>query len=444
MKSETRKKVDRIYGQIGKIAIKGKDYSLEYDRLVDQIIEKGNFSYLELCLSTYYKIDPSAYKTISDLKKGSWPAIMRQTDSPLITNLRRLYKQKNVYQVGQQIRSELPYFVTFACTGPYVAEDITIKKTYSSQVSLTRYSLVATASQISVAKKQVAGQQKVMVTAIDPSIYRMEVNRVSWATFSTPLYESLSMTQSSSKLGDMMIARLKEKDDQGSFKEGGIIYTAAIRIRDIRDQRTKSEFIGKIVGDRFEFNPFKIYNSIEEVEDMLGLQRGQGASVSKKFEALVLEVRSVAVVEVESPFEAMRVSSLVPEGPAFSVGSESDTGIPVTHGGSYLLSAYRRTGTAGSGWSDSEKKSEVLHYRIQAQRNDLLGTIKEVEAFDNDPSMFYMDRQLASFYGVRKTFLEVSKAGSTASITVIYDNPVQSEEANLFARYKIAIDYLNS
>lgn len=444
MKSETRKKVDRIYGQIVKIAGKGKDYSLEYDRLVDQIVEKGTYSYLELCLSTYYKIDPVSYKNLSELKKSSWKAILRQTDSPLISNLRRLYKQSNVYQVGQEIRSDLPLFIGISCAGPYVAEDITIKKSYSGQVSLTRYSLAATASQLSVSKKSVAGQQRVVAAIADPMIYRIDVNKVSWATFSTPLYDSLSMTQSVSGLSDMVIARMKEKDESGAFKVGGIIYTAAIRIRDIRDQRTKSSFVGRSAGDRFEFNPFKIYASSEEVEDMLGLQRGQAGSVSKHFEALLLEIRSVAVLEVESPFEAKLVSSSSPEGPYFAAGAEVDTGIPVTHGGSYLVSAYRRSGATGSGWIDPAKKHEVIHYRVQAHRDDLIGTIREVDADFQDPSIFYQDRQLAQFYGVRKTFLEVSKAGSTASITVIYDNPLQSEESNLFARYKIALGYLNS
>ena len=70
-----RKKVDKIYSQITRIAQKGKDYTLEYHRLVDDIVAKGDYAYLEMCLSDHYNLDPAKYRTVHEIKSKTWKHI---------------------------------------------------------------------------------------------------------------------------------------------------------------------------------------------------------------------------------------------------------------------------------------------------------------------------------------------------------------------------------
>lgn len=443
-KDETRKKVSKIYGQINKIALKGKDYSLEYHRLVDQIVEKGDYAYLEMCLSDFYNIEVSKYGSVYSVKSKTWKLVLEQTDSAFISKLRSLYKSKSIYQQGQEVRSDSVSYVACTYSVPLLAEDVTIKRDHSTAVSRTRYvPMSATMSQIYVEKRSGATSSSIDVSIYDSGIYKIDIYKVLWATFSSPLYRvPTSMTQSSSQDGDLLLIRMKELDDQG-FKQEGIINTAAVRIRDIYDPSTKSYFIGKEIGDRIEFDPKKIYKTDYEVARLLGIEEIYLNVMSERFEAEILEIKRLESVTFESPYELNRISTIVPSGTqsGLSLGVKYSTGIPITHGGEYLLSTHRR---GESGWIFPEMRYETYSYRLSLRKDNLLGTIKEVDSITENPAYYQIKSRYAIFLGLKKTYLEVRKAGATSSITVIYENFAQSEESNLLSRYKIAIDYLNS
>ena len=63
-----RKKVTKIFGQINRIAQKGKDYTLDYHKLIDEIVTKGDYAHLEICLSDKYNLDPTKYRSVDELK----------------------------------------------------------------------------------------------------------------------------------------------------------------------------------------------------------------------------------------------------------------------------------------------------------------------------------------------------------------------------------------
>lgn len=441
-KDETRKKVNKIYGQIGKIALKGKDYSLEYHRLIDQIVEKGDYAYLEMCLSDYYNIEVSKYGSVYSVKTKTWKLVLEQTDSSFISKLRSLYRSKSVYQQGQEVRSDNASYVSNHSSGPLLAEDITIKRDHSTSVTRTKYSpMPATMSQVSFSRNGAASSIDVAIS--DSGIYKIDVYKVLWATFSTPLYsQATSMTQSQVAAGDLMLIRMRELDDFG-FKTGGVVNTSAVRVNDIYDTSTRAAFIGKSVGERAEFSPFKVYKTDIETCRLLGIEEYQIPSISKRFEAEVLEIKRLQMSTFESPYEISRVHTIQPSGTQsyLVAGITYSTRIPITHGGDYLVSTHRR---GSSGWIYPSLRYETYSYKLSVRKDNLLGTIKEVDSIINNPAYFQIKSRYATYLGMKKTFLEVQKAGSTASITVIYENFAQSEEANLFARYKIAIDYLNS
>ena len=101
-----RKKIDKIYGQIDKIAKKGKDYVLEYYKLIDEIVDKGDYAYLEQCLIHYYEIDIINYPSVTDVKKKTWSDIRFRTISTFMQKLYSIYKSKGVYQISYDIYLE--------------------------------------------------------------------------------------------------------------------------------------------------------------------------------------------------------------------------------------------------------------------------------------------------------------------------------------------------
>ena len=106
MISQTKKKIDKIYGQIDKIAKKGKDYVLEYYKLIDDIINKGDYAYLEQCLVYYYEIDIVNYPSVDQVKKKTWKDIRFQTVSSFSQKLYKMYQTRGVYQISFNIHSE--------------------------------------------------------------------------------------------------------------------------------------------------------------------------------------------------------------------------------------------------------------------------------------------------------------------------------------------------
>lgn len=104
--SKNKKKLEKIYGQIDKIAKKGKDYLLEYYKLIDDIIDRGGYADFEQCLDYYYKIDITKYPSVDLVKKKTWKDIRFQTTSSFSQNLYKMYQKRGVYQTSYNIYKE--------------------------------------------------------------------------------------------------------------------------------------------------------------------------------------------------------------------------------------------------------------------------------------------------------------------------------------------------
>lgn len=443
--TDSRKKVDKIYSQIKRVAQKGKDYVLEYHRLIDEIVAKGDYAYFEMCLSDYYNIDSVKYRTVYEIKSKTWKHILFETDSTMIGKLKKLYKEKNVYQQGLEIRSEDMSYLNIQKKGPYLAEEVGTKTSYNTETKRTKYTLLPESlNQIETTKVSTSTFSAIDISVIDEKIYKIEVSKVIWATFSVPLYNKpVSMTQSSAKEGDLLVVKMRELDKDGSFKQGGIESSGFLKTSDIQDFSTKALFIGSNIGNKNKVDVYKIYKSGEDVAALLGIEKKALLGMSSLFEATILEIRRRETVEVQSPYELNRISTILPTGTQSCLlpGVAYKSGIPTSHGGDYLVTTYRRDST---GWYQPGLTNEVYSYRVDIRKDNLLGTIKEIDY--EGPAYEYLqrNRKFAQIMGIKKTFLEVDKVGATSSITIIYESQGQSEESNLYSRYKIAIDYLNS
>ncbi len=100
--SEIKRKTEKQFNQIDKLAKKGKDQIYEYYKLIDEFINKEEYGYLEQTLYLYYKIEIINY-TVDDVKRKTWKEILFQTNSSFQTKLKKMYDSKKVYQTSFDI-----------------------------------------------------------------------------------------------------------------------------------------------------------------------------------------------------------------------------------------------------------------------------------------------------------------------------------------------------
>ena len=152
-------KIRKIYKTIHKLALGGRNNIMEYKGLVDEVINKGDYSYFKQCLLINFNIDVIDYRSVNEMRNGTWDSICFQTLTPVQERLKSYYKSKMVYQSGYDIYSENPNYIVM---------------TYSGPLSST-YSVVATQSQISFTYST-----DLYINLSNNHIYNVEFKRVNW------------------------------------------------------------------------------------------------------------------------------------------------------------------------------------------------------------------------------------------------------------------------
>lgn len=113
-----RKKIDKIYSQINKIALKGKDNVLEYYQYIDDSIAKSDYDNILQCLYYNYNVDIEKLHTVEDVKKKTWNQIRILTNLSLAKKIKKLYDSKKVYQTSFDIWSEDPKYIMINLSSP--------------------------------------------------------------------------------------------------------------------------------------------------------------------------------------------------------------------------------------------------------------------------------------------------------------------------------------
>jgi hypothetical protein len=93
-----KRKLDKIFSKVDKIAQVGKDNLLEYQKYIDELIDKGDYAAFQDMLYIYYNIDTINTQTVEVVKNTTYDEIIFQTKSSFLTKLSKLYKKKAVYQ----------------------------------------------------------------------------------------------------------------------------------------------------------------------------------------------------------------------------------------------------------------------------------------------------------------------------------------------------------
>ena len=98
--SPDRKKIQKIFNQIDRLAVKGKEQIFEYHKLIDDLISKGDYNYFDLTLFYSYNININDYLNLTDIKNKTWEEILFQTNSSISKKIKKVLDTKGVYQVG--------------------------------------------------------------------------------------------------------------------------------------------------------------------------------------------------------------------------------------------------------------------------------------------------------------------------------------------------------
>lgn len=103
--SDYEKKLAKIFIRIEKIALKGKVNFLDYYKLVDEMVDKGEYNSFEQSIYYYYGIECVEYADVESLKEKSYKEILFQTESPFLIKLKKLLDKNAVYQLSYDVYS---------------------------------------------------------------------------------------------------------------------------------------------------------------------------------------------------------------------------------------------------------------------------------------------------------------------------------------------------
>lgn len=173
--------VNNIKKDIERLSRGGSMNESEYNKWFDETIINGDTSVLNDCLINYYSVDINKFSGASEMKAATWKAIMQKTDDPVVQDLRNLYKSSEVYQQGYEIRSN-----------SYKMASLELSPTLTTELTTTNIPPIIGLTN---------SGEMLTLKILDNQIYSIVINRVDWATYSTPP-KNLNIIQSIKRTND--------------------------------------------------------------------------------------------------------------------------------------------------------------------------------------------------------------------------------------------------
>jgi hypothetical protein len=172
--SPDKKKIEKIYSQLDKLATKGKEYIYEYHKLIDDLIVKGDYNYFEQTLYYKYDIDITDFESIVDVKNKTWEGVLFQTNTPISKKIKKLLDKKGVYQMVFDIYNDSINNLNLSVGSP-------LSSTYSTTSSTQVVSLTRNGNNI-------------YVDTNDNNIYNIDIYYSQWEG-NTPVNNSIKLLQ---------------------------------------------------------------------------------------------------------------------------------------------------------------------------------------------------------------------------------------------------------
>jgi len=173
--SPDKKKIEKIYSQIDKLATKGKEYIYEYYKLVDDLISKGEYNYYEMTLFYKYNISIIDNNNIKDTRAKTWNEILFQTNSSVSKKIKKILDSKSVYQMGFDIYSDTVSNISLSIGSP---------------LSST-YSVTSSTQSVSISRLN----NSVYLTTNDDNIYKIDIYYARWEN-NKPIETTVDFLQS--------------------------------------------------------------------------------------------------------------------------------------------------------------------------------------------------------------------------------------------------------
>jgi len=97
---------------------------------------------------------------------------------------------------------------------------------------------------------------------------------------------------------DMVLGQFVELNEDNSIKEGGILHSSTISLEFIEDKATKTELIGKAIGDKVVVDPSKVSRGEADTAAMLGVKKEELDGLSSKFQLTINEIKVMELAEL--------------------------------------------------------------------------------------------------------------------------------------------------
>lgn len=156
------KKLAKIYLKIEKIVLKGKVNWIEFYNYVDELVEKGDYQAFVETAHYYYGIDLTEMSSIDGAKRMVFDEVCFQTQNPFLIKLKRLYDQKQVYQVSYEIYSSDNNKIQLQLSNP-------LSSTYSTTGLTSSFSLTRV-------------NDIIYMNVLDHNLHSVNIEKTVWAT----------------------------------------------------------------------------------------------------------------------------------------------------------------------------------------------------------------------------------------------------------------------
>lgn len=469
--------------RIEKITLKGRDNYLDFSKLIDEMVAKGEWSLFEQCVYYYYGISLSDIQSIESVKKTMWREISFQTNTSFLVKLKKMYDENDVYQTGYDIYSNKRDFLQIDLSN---ALTYTFSATpYTQSFSITRSGDIfyMNISEKNINYVQISRADWILTDGVEIPINISFLQDFFVGTESNKKNpdEAIKLEIPTDVIRDYAIYTEERtsilRDFQnntvtGSFTSsalgsGSASWPAYTQARDyIIDVSTYSTFDTTIpgygtvsLGSSFSYTFISGLSASTKYYWRIKTQFSYIISLSSSVTGTataswILDPTTTGYIYDVSTWSTF--DYLLPNYQNIVLGSESQlpyyviSGTGPTYSANFGMSGLSASSTYYVRVQKQIGKYANLFYRLKLFKDPYLGKIIEREIFTEDARYLVRNRRFASLVGARKTYLEVYKTNinmpsgfATASIFA-YDDISFTEDSNLLIRYQQAINYLNS
>lgn len=185
-----RKKLEKIFNKVDSIATKGRDYYIDYNNYINELVEKGDYGAFQQMLYYFYKIDVLEASSVSEMKRATWREILFQTKASFLKKLKKVYDEAQVYQISYDVFTTNPNYVKVFFGQPL-----------SPTFSATSFTQSITFGRVG---------DKINLFVLNPDVYVVSIYHAIWSTQSgiyTPdelkIVQRISTTSSTTFVTDI-------------------------------------------------------------------------------------------------------------------------------------------------------------------------------------------------------------------------------------------------